>query len=433
MSPAAWLGVILPTLVVWVLLILLLVIRGRARKDTQEASPTLGSSLSECLPAKTPVAVHGAVPRQRLSIRVDDSVNPPLLRVEGAQMSWLPTGTFAMRTDLGEGDGIVMAAGGPRYGPLGYAALKRVREYGGTLPVEWWHAGPSEKPLDEQAKLLEDLGGVKVLDLCEVTGLSPKAAQGFQAKVLAVYHSSFRRCVVMDADLVPYDNPCDLIDPLLTHLPDQGAYVFGDFVDCFVGSYLMPHHVWTDLGLAPACDERQQESALMFLDRSAPGMVSALAFAAYCAHHAKVVYKSNVLWGDKDTWRIGFRLFRVAYAMSPIPPGAVGRGPVSDPDRVMASCFLQHHPTKAARGLPDGTGWVSAPLYGNGRKRPMKHAPNVTFDGAEWNMTCDPSVKLRLFRLTEGRARPASKAITQAHEAQSRDYYAWSKLDLSTT
>ncbi len=382
-------------------------------------------------PAKTPAVLHASVPQQRVKIRVDETTVPPQLCIEGAfgdrGVSWLPTGTFPIRTDFGQGDGIVMAAGGSQYGPLGYAALKHIRLLGGALPIEWWYAGPPEKPSDAQIKLLEDLSNIKILDLCDVTGLSPQATQGFQAKVLAAYHSSFRRCIVMDADIVPYDDPCPLLGPLLSQLPEQGAYVFGDFVDCFVGSYLMPLHVWTDLGMPPACDERQQESALMFLDRSAPGMLSALAFAAYCAHHAKVVYKSNVLWGDKDTWRIGFRLFNVAYVMSPIPPGAVGRGPVHNPDKVIASCFLQHHPTKARRGRPDGTGWVSAPLYGNGRKKPMQRSPNVTFDGAEWNMTCDPSVKNRMFRLTEGLARSTPRSITQAHSEQSTHYASWMK------
>lgn len=341
--------------------------------------------------------------------------------------SWIPTGFKNIRVcEKYKGPGIVIAAGGPKYGPLGYALVSHLRRLNCSLPIEVWYAGTKEQPTENEIKAWEKLDNIELVNIRDYVPSEFEIA-GFQSKVYATCATSLNPTLTIDADALMYKDPTYLLKNLVSS--KCGAFFFQDYVDGSVGAHLLPEKIWRNLGIVEPAEERQQESCLIFLDRNAPNILSALAFVEYCADHSEKVYKT--LWGDKDTWRLGCRLLNATYEMSMMPPGAVGN---MSKNIFEGACFLQHDPLESVRGLPDGKHWVSVPLCGNGVKKPEK-IPTHTLDGAEWNFMCNrvKSNQKSSLRLSEGKQRLVTQEIAVAHKHQKKDWSTFKKLQTGNT
>lgn len=122
----------------------------------------------------------------------------------------------------GNGDGIVIVAGGSKYFACAWILLSVLKRVGCRLPVEIWHLGEYE--MDQKMKELLQSFGADVIDATKVYP-SPRMLGGWSCKPLAILASKFRRVLYLDADQVPMSNP---------------EYLFGSHALNTCGSILWP-------------------------------------------------------------------------------------------------------------------------------------------------------------------------------------------------
>ncbi len=109
-----------------------------------------------------------------------------------------------------------------------YASLRILRQvHGCTLPIEVWFAGDE---LSEKAKeMLSAIGQVSFHDIAERFGGDPKQYRGYHIKGFALFASHFDELILMDADVVFYQDPQKLLDH--PKMRERGAYFFRDRED----------------------------------------------------------------------------------------------------------------------------------------------------------------------------------------------------------
>ena len=206
------------------------------------------------------------------------------------------------------GRGIVVAAGGVSTFTNAYVLLSLLRgKLGCRLPVEIWHLGPTEmSPM--MASLLAELDATVVNALPRIAEAGVDIRDGWQLKSFALMHSAFREVLLLDADQVPLGNPATVFDwPVYS---DTGAVFWPDIVDL-----RRDNAVWAALGLAPR-RTRSVESGQVLVDKSRhwPALCAVLALN----EQNEALY--DLIYGDKDTFLLGWELTGSAFYMVPHQP-----------------------------------------------------------------------------------------------------------------
>lgn len=212
-----------------------------------------------------------------------------------------PAGRFA-------GRGIVVCAGGSRVFTNAYVLLSVLRRtLRCTLPIEVWHFGADEMS-PSMAGLLAELD-VEVVDaLPHIAAETASVRDGWQLKPFAIQYSRFAEVLLLDADQVPVRDPAEVFD--WPEYRETGAVFWPDMVEL-----RETNPVWAALGLAPRrtvsfesgqvlVDKRQHWRAL-----SVVGALNAEAERLY-----------RMIYGDKDTFLIGWQLADAGLAVVPHAP-----------------------------------------------------------------------------------------------------------------
>lgn len=201
-----------------------------------------------------------------------------------------------------DGRGIVIAAGGPKYYPCAYVAIRMLRELGCALPIEVWHLGPAEMTPSMRA-ILEPYG-VECIDAMQVCKRFPmRRIEGWELKPYAALHSRFREVMLLDADNVVVRDPTFMFDDrrFLKH----GAIFWPD-PDWFSSD----HPIFRLAGMAYRRDN-QFESGQLMVDKAR--CWRALAATVWLNAHSDFWYR--VVYGDKDTFYIAWRKLGLDYGM----------------------------------------------------------------------------------------------------------------------
>ena len=195
--------------------------------------------------------------------------------------------------------GIVTAAGTPRQLLGAWLAVRRLRALGSVLPVEVFHTAVESVPAEVARAFPGDVRFRRLEDasLC-----------GFQIKPFALWHSSFDRCLWIDADNLPLRDPGFVLDGDMpaTFWPDAFQTSDAAFLEGF------------DPGLAP---ELEFESGQMVVHATA--CREALWRACLLNGPLRTVAYSYV-FGDKDTWRMAFASMTPAPRVVAAVPTIVG-------------------------------------------------------------------------------------------------------------
>lgn len=239
----------------------------------------------------------------------------------------------AYRPGPGSGRGVATSAGGATLALNAYVGLKRLRR-ASDLPVEWFHRGDAEIPPRVRAPLARDVGGLEFREV--------RSPRGFAVKPFSLLSSRFREVLWLDADNAALGDPAGLFG---------GEALFWPDVDRFTRDEL-----YERLGLDPALNRQgpEFESGQLVLDRER----DAAALAAVCALHddrlRPEVYA--LTHGDKDTFRLAFRLTGTPYRLverparpfgTPCFRWRLGRREVNIPHRrgrFQETGLLQHAP-----------------------------------------------------------------------------------------
>ncbi len=212
-----------------------------------------------------------------------------------------PAGRFA-------GRGIVVCAGGAKIFTSAYVLLSILRRtLGCLLPVEVWHFGRRE--MSSGMKMLVAELGADTVDAEAVLASHPAAIHdGWQLKPYALMWSRFADVLLLDADQVPVRDPSPLFD--WPAYAETGAVFWPDVVDldeC--------NPAWAICGLAP---ERcpSLDSGQVLVDKRRHW--AALQVTLHLNERAETYYR--MIYGDKDTFLLGWRLAKAGHIVVPHRP-----------------------------------------------------------------------------------------------------------------
>ena len=196
-----------------------------------------------------------------------------------------------------------------------YCALRALREHGSELPVEFFYAGESEMSA-EVVQVFEALG-VAVLDIYHsLQGADAELPlRGFQIKAFAVLHSTFEEVLWLDTDTVPASNMTSAFDSVIYQ--EHGSLFWQDW-SCD------PHWLSPDFmaayGVRMQEGEREFEAGQFLLSKRRAWVP--LLIVLHMTRHFDHFYRR--LYGDKDTWRLAFKIAGVDVGLAPLAPDALG-------------------------------------------------------------------------------------------------------------
>ncbi len=212
------------------------------------------------------------------------------------------------------GRGIVIAGGG-KYFPSTWVAINALRHHGCKLPVQVWYMG--EELNRRQESLLEELGGVKCIDAFKVRETIPcRILKGWTIKPYAICYSSFAEVMYIDADNTPVKDPSYLFDS--KPYKACGSYFFPDQIHPTAttnDTYFITQHTAEILGV-PYPGQPSFESGQLLVDKSK--CWRELQLTMWWNEFSDYTYKH--LYGDKDTFRLGFLQTKKEYFLSPHLP-----------------------------------------------------------------------------------------------------------------
>lgn len=180
-----------------------------------------------------------------------------------------------------------------------YAIVRTLRYHGCLLPVELWI-----DPMEMRPKHSVLVALVRHYN-CYVRIIHDPHATKFHAKPYAIYHSRFESLLFLDSDNIPVRDPTYLFDS--PEFRKHGAIFWPDFWRPMVRTPFNVHEqsaLWRLLDM-PFTDMFEQESGQILVNRtrSRPAL-SKLMF--YSAHLPRLVTDWQLVWGDKDLFRLAW-------------------------------------------------------------------------------------------------------------------------------
>ncbi len=204
------------------------------------------------------------------------------------------------------GKGIVIAAGGEFYLINAYVNLSVLRHLGCQLPVEIWYIGQNEY-VPHLIEKLEGLGA----HCRDITEVFPYSIKGFEVKAHAILASSFQEVMLLDADNVALDDPEYLF--YSTDYLKTGALFWPDS-----STLKATNPLFETLNLQPR-DMRAQESGQLIIDKAR--CWEALNLSVHMNKESHYYYEH--IYGDKDTFQLGWLATKTPFGMVKFLPGLV--------------------------------------------------------------------------------------------------------------
>ena len=238
--------------------------------------------------------------------------------------------------------GIVVVAGGEKYGPLAARLTRSLRSSGCTLPIEVFYLGSVEIDGCDAMSELATYDNVTLRDLLSgQPTLRDTPGFGYAAKPLALAASSFAEVLLLDADNMVLRDPSYLFES--RQYSETGAVFWSDmyymgetflrlydpydvrrrpsWLEAFVqdgldawlvrGVRIKPDYGPTLAAIGmPACDATQESGQLLIDKRRCIAAVAAVGLLNSNSNRP-LVYSG--LHGDKDTFRCAFRALRTPY------------------------------------------------------------------------------------------------------------------------
>ena len=214
--------------------------------------------------------------------------------------------------------GIVICAGGKTLMTCAFATVSMIRRVGCKLPVEIFYAGPDELG-PGYVEAFSEFAGVRFVDAAAVVPYpchEPKKLRGFAIKPYALLLTTFREALMLDADCAPLRDPTFLFD-----CPEFKKYGNIFWPDYWVSSQLVRPVVAKEFGMPQIPSGFETESGQVLVDTVRCG--DALKWTWILNNHEDVFYATY--YGDKDLYRIGFKLARTPFYQVKHSPGMIGQ------------------------------------------------------------------------------------------------------------
>lgn len=205
-----------------------------------------------------------------------------------------------------EGRGIVMLAGGVKYGFNAYANLKLLRHLGVTLPVEVWYLNDSEMFLNIKSLLLS-IDNVSLVNAEYIRRIIPANIRGgWELKTYAILNTRFKEVLFLDADNFSYKNPEFLFDT--DSFKEHKAIYWPDF-QCIADNA----KIWDVAGIDKESNCREWETGQIVIDKVAHWKPLQLAMH----YNENSDYYYRFVHGDKATFQTAYQKLKFNKFMIP--------------------------------------------------------------------------------------------------------------------
>jgi hypothetical protein len=254
-----------------------------------------------------------------------------LSKIDKVLFPWMkPTfeSTLAMRTHF-RGDGIVICVAN-RHTSMVIAMIRMIREvHRSKLPVDIFYIG--DKDLSKaNRKLLGSLTGVKTKNILDYFDNDILELEGYSVKVFALLASSFRNAMLIDADTIFLQSPERIFDHPSFHthhavfFRDRSLYSPNDEMIKWFHDVLPkpPSEFSQEFRIFQGKTKHEQESGVVLIDKlhALPGLLAVCSLNV--GKYRKVTYK--MVFGDKETFWLGFETIQRKYYFYPHLPGTIG-------------------------------------------------------------------------------------------------------------
>lgn len=255
---------------------------------------------------------HTKVYFQEARRNFEQEVSPPWVHAEANK-------TLKSFSGQSGSQGIVICTGNGHF-LLSLIALEALRLVENKLPIEVIFSSSSDLSLTNQQILASQFPEVELTDLSTIFNNSFLRLHGFAIKPFSVLASRFQHVLLMDADVLFLEQPSILFE---NEFYRRTGSLF--FYDRSVLS--MKARKWI-AQMAPynkkLIPKRAQESGVVLVDKGRV-LLGLLGTCKLNEHEQreKVTYKH--VYGDKDTWWLGFYLVGMPYSFIPTLTAAIGQ------------------------------------------------------------------------------------------------------------
>ncbi|KAJ3260150.1 hypothetical protein HK103_001226 [Boothiomyces macroporosus] len=244
--------------------------------------------------------------------------------------SWIKgfKSTIDMR-DSFEGTGLVICAGNHQTN-LAISTLRMIRDvHGSKIPFEVFYNGDGDLSKENRAKF-EKVPNTKTVDIQKILDNNQIKISGWAIKSFALLASSFDKAMLIDADVVFLQSPDVLFDGKLFEkngalfFHDRSLYSHGEETLNWFKS-LMPDPMSeyaSKMRVFKGTTAHEQESGVVLINKR-ENMLGLLATCVLNVdNYREIAYKR--VFGDKETFWVGFESIEEKYIFNPRYPGAAG-------------------------------------------------------------------------------------------------------------
>lgn len=228
--------------------------------------------------------------------------------------------------------GVVMVAGGPKYGPLAWHNIQRLARFSPGLPVEVF-ALNAEETQDWSMQAAAQQPHVTVHNM----NLTERGQHiGWKSKIRAIIECSFTHVLFLDADNQVLEDVRPLFD--LPGFQEHGAVLWPDTVKIHelrqVRITQFPAwnaRLWDSLLTKPnplllrrlgLKLRYEHEAGQMMFDKTRQRVLSALRLVQALCNHHRLTFA--LFHGDKDLFQVGFSSMNIPFHEVEYRPGFVG-------------------------------------------------------------------------------------------------------------
>jgi hypothetical protein len=272
----------------------------------------------------------------RKSSRVDVAAKEAMKHLETIEklmFSWIKPkyrSTLDLRSSFaGKKDGIVICAGN-HHTILGVSTLRMIREvHKSKLPFEVFYVGEGDL-LPSNRKRFAAIPDTKLVDITKILNNDIMQLGGWAVKAFALLVSSFKSPMLIDADVVFFQSPDVLFQSDL--FMDYGALFFHDrslytqgkeTLDWFKNLMPSPPSPYSQaLRIFNQKTAHEQESGVVMVNKEK----NLIGLLATCLLNVGKIrdFSYKRVFGDKETFWLGFETVQVPYIFNPTLPGTAG-------------------------------------------------------------------------------------------------------------
>ncbi|OQR98023.1 hypothetical protein ACHHYP_09253 [Achlya hypogyna] len=198
-----------------------------------------------------------------------------------------------------------------------YANVRWLRSLGCVLPIELWYRDDETSVADPIVQHLLAQDPFVTLRL-----IDDARATSFYTKPFALYYSAFEHVLLLDTDNFAVSDPTPLFDS--TEYKAHGALFWPDFWQ--PSNTIFNVHdeslLWELLGIEPAEMFEQESGQVLVHRRRHRRALDMLMF--YAIERPPLFARLQLVWGDKDLYRLAWLKTRSSFHMQRRPPGALG-------------------------------------------------------------------------------------------------------------